>query len=111
MERIRILKLSSGFIRRILTRAAIWAETNIVWRDGDQIGKEYGYAANAAAWNRRAAEITEARRQVQIVLSHGSMGPTGQFMVLAALTQADVYDAFRVQAVALEQGGADVVVP
>ena len=71
--------------------------------------KEYGYAANAAAWNRRAAEIARAAAGADRFVA-GSMGPTGQFMVpLGALTQAEVYDAFRIQAVALEQGGADVV--
>jgi 5-methyltetrahydrofolate--homocysteine methyltransferase len=40
---------------------------------------------------------------------HASMGPTGEMLMLGTVTEEDLYEAFRAQAVALEQGGADAV--
>lgn len=41
----------------------------------------------------------------QIVI--GSIGPTGKFLAMGELTPADLYDTFKLQAAALEKGGAD----
>jgi 5-methyltetrahydrofolate--homocysteine methyltransferase len=38
-----------------------------------------------------------------------SIGPTGKLLVTEEVTEDDLYEAFKVQAVALEKGGADAV--
>jgi 5-methyltetrahydrofolate--homocysteine methyltransferase len=65
-----------------------------------------------AAINRRAAEIARAvadaaGREIAVA---GSMGPTGEIMEpIGPLTFAQARDAFAEQAVALAEGGADVL--
>jgi 5-methyltetrahydrofolate--homocysteine methyltransferase len=69
----------------------------------------YGYASKAAQWNRKAAELArEVAGEDRFV--GGSIGPTGQFLPpLGTMTEEDAYDGFKVQAVALEAGGVDVI--
>ncbi len=68
----------------------------------------YGLETRAAEINRAAAEISrEAAGQTHCVL--GSIGPTGKLLLMGDVPEADLYDAFREQAVALEAGGADAV--
>ncbi len=43
----------------------------------------------------------------QIVI--GSIGPTGKFLAMGDITVSDLYDTFKLQAIALESGGADAV--
>ncbi len=43
----------------------------------------------------------------QIVI--GSIGPTGKFLAMGDLTADDLYDTFKLQAIALESGGADAI--
>lgn len=38
-----------------------------------------------------------------------SIGPTGKLLVMGEVTEQDLYDAFKDQAIALEKGGADAV--
>jgi 5-methyltetrahydrofolate--homocysteine methyltransferase len=38
-----------------------------------------------------------------------SIGPTGKLLVTEEVTEQELYDAFKVQAIALEKGGADAV--
>ena len=38
-----------------------------------------------------------------------SIGPTGKMLLMGDVTESELYDAFREQAVALEKGGADAV--
>lgn len=68
--------------------------------------KHYGLDRQAPEINRIAAEISrEAGGDDRVVL--GSMGPTGLFLITGDVTEEDMEDAFREQAVALEKGGAD----
>jgi 5-methyltetrahydrofolate--homocysteine methyltransferase len=68
--------------------------------------KHYGLDRKAGEINRAAAEISrEAAGDDRIVL--GSVGPTGLFLITGDVTEEDLEDAFREQAVALEKGGAD----
>ncbi len=68
----------------------------------------YGLQDRSNELNRRAAEISrEAAGDDRWVL--GSVGPTGKMLVMGDVTEDELYEAFRVQVVALEQGGADAV--
>ncbi len=59
--------------------------------------------------NRAAAEISrEACGDTKIVL--GSMGPTGKILMMGDITPEEMYDAFKQQAIALEEGGADALI-
>ena len=70
----------------------------------------YGLEARVGELNQAAARLAcEVAGDTQYVL--GSVGPTGEFMVpLGLATEEDLYEAFREQVVALEQGGADAVI-
>ena len=67
--------------------------------------------------NKRAAEIARAvadkameKQPGRIVIVAGSVGPTGElFQPLGALTEADGIAAFEEQALALRDGGVDVI--
>jgi 5-methyltetrahydrofolate--homocysteine methyltransferase len=39
----------------------------------------------------------------------GSIGPTGKMLITGDVTEEELYEAFKVQAIALEKGGADAV--
>ena len=39
----------------------------------------------------------------------GSVGPTGKMLVMGDVTEEELYDAFKTQAIALEKGGADAI--
>ena len=66
----------------------------------------YGLDRKAAELNEAAAAISrEAAGHDRHVL--GSIGPTGKFLITGDVTEEELYDAFREQAVALERGGAD----
>lgn len=66
----------------------------------------YGLADRAAEFNEAAARIT---RSVIAPEKHvfASMGPTGKILMMGDVTEEEVYEAYREQAVALECGGAD----
>jgi 5-methyltetrahydrofolate--homocysteine methyltransferase len=72
--------------------------------------KHYGLADRCAEINRAAAAIArEVAGDTQHVLA--SAGPTGQFMEpLGDETEAAFYAAFKTQVMALEAGGADVLI-
>ncbi|MDR3165673.1 MAG: homocysteine S-methyltransferase family protein [Synergistaceae bacterium] len=63
----------------------------------------------------KAADINEAAAKAsrkgagpdKFVIS--SIGPTGKLLVTEEVTEEDLYNAFKVQAIALEKGGADAV--
>ena len=40
----------------------------------------------------------------------GSVGPTGKMLLLGDVTGKELYDAFREQTIALEKGGADIII-
>jgi len=67
---------------------------------------QYGLGRRAAEINEAAARLSrEAAGPDKHVMA--SMGPCGKFLMLGDVTEAEVYDAFREQAIALERGGAD----
>jgi 5-methyltetrahydrofolate--homocysteine methyltransferase len=72
--------------------------------------RHYGLDARTAEVNRAAASLArDVAQDTQLVL--GSMGPTGEFMEpYGTETEEAFYEAFREQAHALEEGGADAVI-
>jgi len=68
----------------------------------------YGLQDRVTELNRKAVGIT--RRAIgpdRIVL--GSMGPTGVILMMGEVTEEELYEAFREQAIALAEAGADAI--
>ena len=66
----------------------------------------YGLAERMRELNRSAATISrDAAGDGNWVL--GSMGPTGKLLLMEEVTEEELYESFRNQAMALEVGGAD----
>lgn len=66
----------------------------------------------------RVAEINEAAARLSAEAANeaggdkwviASVGPTGKMLVMGDVTEEELYDAFKVQVVALEKGGADAI--
>lgn len=69
----------------------------------------FGLADRVYEINRKAAEISrQAAGNDKYVL--GSIGPTGKMLIMGDVTEEELYDAFREQAIALYEGGADALV-
>jgi 5-methyltetrahydrofolate--homocysteine methyltransferase len=69
----------------------------------------FGLAARIYEINRAAAEISRrAAGPNKHVL--GSIGPTGKMIIMGDVTVDELYAAFREQAMALSEGGADALV-
>ena len=70
---------------------------------------QYGLADRVAEINEAAASISrEAAGKNRYVA--GSVGPTGKMLLMGDTTENELYDVFREQSVALEKGGADIVI-
>ena len=70
--------------------------------------EHYGLANRAVEINEAAARLSrEAAGDSKWVL--GSIGPTGKILMMGDVSEEELFDAFAEQAVALEQGGADVI--
>ncbi len=68
----------------------------------------FGLDGRVAELNRAAARLSRgAAGPDRHVMA--SMGPTGKLLMMGDVTEEELYDAFRAQAVALEEGGADAV--
>lgn len=70
--------------------------------------EHYGLQARTAEINEAAARISKqaAGDRAWVI---ASIGPTGKLLLMEDVTEQELYDAFKVQAVALEKGGADAV--
>jgi 5-methyltetrahydrofolate--homocysteine methyltransferase len=68
--------------------------------------EHFGLADKAAEINEAAAKASRkgAGKDKWVI---ASIGPTGKMLVTEEVTEKEMYDAFKVQAVALEKGGAD----
>lgn len=68
--------------------------------------QHYGLEAMAAEINTAAARLSReaAGAQAHVI---ASIGPTGKLLLMGDVTEAELYDAFAEQAVALAAGGAD----
>jgi 5-methyltetrahydrofolate--homocysteine methyltransferase len=68
--------------------------------------EHYGLANRTAEINRAAAAISrEAAGHDNFVIA--SIGPTGKMLLLGDVTEEELYNSFKEQAMALEAGGAD----
>lgn len=68
----------------------------------------YGLRERTSELNKAAAAISrEAAGADHYVL--GSIGPSGIILMMGEVTEAALYDAFRIQAEALAKGGADAI--
>jgi 5-methyltetrahydrofolate--homocysteine methyltransferase len=68
--------------------------------------EHYGLAARVNELNEAAARLSrEAAGDSVHVLA--SMGPTGKMLVMGEVSEEELYEAFKSQAVAFERGGAD----
>ncbi len=66
----------------------------------------YGLSDRAAEINEAAARISRrAAGDDRWVIA--SIGPTGKMLIIEEVTKDEMYDAFKVQAIALAKGGAD----
>lgn len=69
----------------------------------------YGLEDRVSELNRAAAEISREAAGKEIHVA-GSIGPTGKMLVMGDVTEEELYESFKEQAVALEAGGADIII-
>jgi 5-methyltetrahydrofolate--homocysteine methyltransferase len=70
---------------------------------------QYGLGDRIAEINKEASAISrEAAGNDKYVA--GSVGPTGKMILMGDVTEAELYDAFAEQSIALEKGGADIII-
>jgi 5-methyltetrahydrofolate--homocysteine methyltransferase len=69
----------------------------------------YGLEERCIEINQTAASIY---REVAGIEHHvaGSIGPTGKMLLMGDVTETELFDTFSEQAVALEKGGADIII-
>jgi 5-methyltetrahydrofolate--homocysteine methyltransferase len=69
----------------------------------------YGLENRAAEINKAAAAISRkaAGKDKHVA---GSIGPTGKMLMMGDVTEEELYNSFREQAIALEAGGADIII-
>ena len=71
--------------------------------------EHYGLDKRVVEINKAAAEISrKAAGTEKHVL--GSVGPTGKIAMMGDVTSEELYEAFKEQSMALEEGGADAIV-
>jgi 5-methyltetrahydrofolate--homocysteine methyltransferase len=70
---------------------------------------QYGLGERVSELNQAAANIS---REVAGNEKHvaGSVGPTGKMLIMGDVTENELYDSFCEQAIALEKGGADIII-
>jgi 5-methyltetrahydrofolate--homocysteine methyltransferase len=71
--------------------------------------KGYGLETKVRELNKAASEISrQAAGSEKFVL--GSVGPTGKLIMMDEVSPEELYDCFKMQSLALEEGGADAIV-
>ena len=68
----------------------------------------YGLEEQVYAINKKAAELSRKAAGTDIYVL-GSIGPTGKMLITGEVTEDELYDAFKEQAIGLADGGADVI--
>jgi 5-methyltetrahydrofolate--homocysteine methyltransferase len=70
---------------------------------------QYGFGDLSGELNEAAASISrEAAGSLKQVA--GSVGPTGKMLLMGDVTESELYESFKDQAIALEKGGADIII-
>ena len=69
--------------------------------------EHFGYQDKVKEINVAAAKASRKAAGDKFVIS--SIGPTGKMLLMGDVTEEELYEAFKEQAVALEEGGADAV--
>lgn len=69
----------------------------------------YGLGGYAADLNARAAEISRKAAGDRVFVM-GSMGPAGKMLITGEVSESQMFDAFAEQGMALEKGGADLLI-
>ncbi|MDR1779950.1 MAG: homocysteine S-methyltransferase family protein [Tannerella sp.] len=67
--------------------------------------KHFGLADKAAEINEAAARISRRAAGDKFVIA--SIGPTGEMLMMGNVSEEEMYESFKEQAIALEKGGAD----
>ena len=99
-----VLDIAQGYI----DAGADTIETNSFGGNSFKL-EGFGLADRVYEINRKAAEISrQAAGNDKYVL--GSIGPTGKILMMGDVTEEELYDAFKEQAMALYDGGADALV-
>ncbi|MDR1021502.1 MAG: homocysteine S-methyltransferase family protein [Synergistaceae bacterium] len=93
--------------------AKSYADAGADMVESDSFGANY-YKLIHFGLQDRAAEINEAaarasRKGAGDKYVIASIGPTGKMLVTEEVTEEELYESFKVQAIALEKGGADAV--
>jgi len=70
---------------------------------------QYGLGNRAGEINEASASIS---REAAGISRHvaGSVGPTGKMLLMGDVAEAELYDGFCEQSIALEKGGADIII-
>lgn len=98
-----VLDIAKGYIQV----GADMIETNSFGANPIKLG-HYGLQERTAELNEAAAAISrEAAGSDRFVL--GSMGPTGVVLMMGDVPEEEILEGFRIQARALEKGGADAL--
>ena len=98
----------------VLDVAKAYIEAGADMVESDSFGGT-GYKLEHYKLSNRVAEINEAAAKISRQAAGdnkwviASVGPTGKMLAMGDVTEADLYNSFKEQVVALEKGGADAV--
>ncbi len=70
--------------------------------------KNFGLEGRCYELNKAAAAISRKVAGDKILVL-ASIGPTGKFLITGEVTEEELYECFKIQAMALAEGGADVI--
>jgi 5-methyltetrahydrofolate--homocysteine methyltransferase len=70
---------------------------------------DYGLENRVFEFNKSAAEISRKAAGKDLFVL-GSVGPTGKILIMEDVTEAELYEAFKEQSMALAAGGVDAII-